>query len=230
MRDRLVGAFLVALVLTTVLGWVNLLGARIFWFVGAGVVVAGAAAAAVWYGARHFADTIPPWSPRNPRAWAWAWKPARPQGQRRAHPQPQAPPPLKLDQPAARQVPAAHAHGRRLALRAGREHPSQGVMQPILVRPVAKGARATTRSSPASAASAPPPGRAERGAGAGEGGGRRSRRRDGADREHPARRPQPAGRGAGPAAPGRASSSSRTNRRRRPWAGRAAPPATCCAC
>jgi hypothetical protein len=55
-RGRLGAAFLVALVLTTVLGWVNLLGARIFWFVGAGVVMAMLAAAAVWYGARHFAD------------------------------------------------------------------------------------------------------------------------------------------------------------------------------
>jgi len=67
MRERLIGAFLVALVLTTVLGWVNLLGARIFWFVGAGVVLAVAGAAVTWYGARHFAD-LQAWM--HERFWA----------------------------------------------------------------------------------------------------------------------------------------------------------------
>ena len=73
---------------------------------------------------------------------------------------------------------------------------AQGVMQPILVRPVAR--RAATRSSPASAAGARRgwPGSADvPGAGA-----RRARRAAlaiGADREHPARGPEPAGGGAG---------------------------------
>lgn len=67
MKGRLGAALLVALVLTTVLGWVNLLGSRIFWFVGAGVVVALLAGAAVWYGMRHFAD-LQAWM--HERFWA----------------------------------------------------------------------------------------------------------------------------------------------------------------
>jgi ParB family chromosome partitioning protein len=65
---------------------------------------------------------------------------------------------------------------------------AQGVIQPI---PRANWPRGNSRSSPASAAGALPPGRPERSAGGGARAGRPHRHRDGADREHPARRPQP---------------------------------------
>jgi hypothetical protein len=78
--------------------------------------------------------------------------PAGPQGQRRAHGRRQRTQHAQARTAAGRQVPAAHAHGRGLAVRAGREHQEPGHHA---AHPGAAGGRGATRSSPANAASAP---------------------------------------------------------------------------
>ena len=99
------------------------------------------------------------------------------------------------------QVPAAHAHGRGLAVRAGRHHPRAGR---DAADPGAPGRRRPLRDhrrrAPLARRAAR---RARRGAGARAASARRGRARDGADREHPARGPEPARGSAGPAAPDR---------------------------
>ena len=132
---------------------------------------------------------------------------------------------------AGRQVPAAHAHGRRRAVRAGRV--DQGAGRDA-ADPGAPGRRRRDAQYEIIAGerrwrAAQLAGLDER-AGAGARRARRGRRRDGADREHPARGPQSAGRGAGPAAPDRRI---RPHARAgggggRPLAQRGV--ATCCAC
>ena len=83
---------------------------------------------------------------------------------------------------------------------------AQGVMQPVLVRPLARrAATAPALRDHRRRAALPrrPPGRARRRAGARARRLRRGRGGDGADREHPARGPEPARGGARPAPPDR---------------------------
>jgi hypothetical protein len=52
------GALWVALVVSTVLGWVHVLGGRLAWITGGGVVLALLLASAVWFGMRRAGDLL----------------------------------------------------------------------------------------------------------------------------------------------------------------------------
>ncbi len=106
--------------------------------------------------------------------------------------------PVAGDPVAAGQVPAAPGDGRGQAVRTGRV--DQGAGRDPADRGARAGAGAVRdrgRRTPLARLAA---GRADRGAGGGARAGRPHRHRDGADRKHPARRPQPIGRSAGTAA------------------------------
>ncbi|MBP6764708.1 MAG: hypothetical protein KA141_06915 [Rubrivivax sp.] len=61
------GALLVALLISTVLGWVHVLGTRVAWIAGGGVVLALLVACVVWFGMRRAAD-VQAWM--RERFWA----------------------------------------------------------------------------------------------------------------------------------------------------------------
>ena len=107
--------------------------------------------------------TMAPWRPRNRRGSGSAWRRcsarASSTASRRAAGDGE-PHSLPLDQPAGRPLPAAHAHGRRRALRAGRKHQGAGRDAAGAGAAAApdrrRRPRRATRSSPASGAFALP--------------------------------------------------------------------------
>jgi ParB family chromosome partitioning protein len=81
----------------------------------------------------------PTWSPKNPRAWAWAWKRCSAPRSATRPPPPRHPHRAALDRCAAGKYQPRTRMDEGSLYELAESIRSQGVMQPILVRPVAGG-------------------------------------------------------------------------------------------